>query len=199
MVGEEYYPLGTTNFNSLINKIKIAKPDCIYAIIVGGSNVAFYKQLKAAGITADKQFLLTISVTEDEVLGIGGENLAGFYSAMKYFESLDNDNNKKFVAAFKAKYGPKSVIGDVTQAAYLGPWLWKAAVEKAGSFDVDKVVAASPGIELKSAPEGYVKIHANHHLWSRTRIGQAQADGQFKVVAESPDLIEPNPFPKGYQ
>ncbi|MFM0737038.1 urea ABC transporter substrate-binding protein [Paraburkholderia xenovorans] len=199
VVGEEYYPLGTTNFNSLINKIKIAKPDCIYAIIVGGSNVAFYKQLKAAGITADKQFLLTISVTEDEVLGIGGENVAGFYSAMKYFESLDNDNNKKFVAAFKAKYGPKSVIGDVTQAAYLGPWLWKAAVEKAGSFDVDKVVAASPGIELKTAPEGYVKIHANHHLWSRTRIGEAQADGQFKVVAESPDLIEPNPFPKGYQ
>ncbi|SOF01580.1 amino acid/amide ABC transporter substrate-binding protein, HAAT family [Burkholderia sp. OK233] len=199
VVGEEYYPLGTTNFNSLINKIKIARPDCIYAIIVGGSNVAFYKQLKAAGITADKQFLLTISVTEDEVLGIGGENVAGFYSAMKYFESLDNDNNKKFVAAFKARYGPRSVIGDVTQAAYLGPWLWKAAVEKAGSFDVDKVVAASPGIELKTAPEGYVKIHANHHLWSRTRIGQAQADGQFKVVAESPDLIEPNPFPKGYQ
>jgi urea transport system substrate-binding protein len=199
VVGEEYYPLGTTNFNSLINKIKIAKPDCIYAIIVGGSNVAFYKQLKAAGITADKQFLLTISVTEDEVLGIGGENVAGFYSAMKYFESLDNDNNKKFVAAFKAKYGPKSVIGDVTQAAYLGPWLWKAACEKAGSFDVDKVVAASPGIELKTAPEGYVKIHANHHLWSRTRIGQWQTDGQVKVVAESPDLIEPNPFPKGYQ
>ena len=199
VVGEEYYPLGTTNFNSLINKIKIAKPDCIYAIIVGGSNVAFYKQLKAAGITADKQFLLTISVTEDEVLGIGGENVAGFYSAMKYFESLDNDNNKKFVAAFKAKYGPKSVIGDVTQAAYLGPWLWKAACEKAGSFDVDKVVAASPGIELKTAPEGYVKIHANHHLWSRTRIGQWQPDGQVKVVAESPDLIEPNPFPKGYQ
>ncbi|KLU26635.1 ABC transporter substrate-binding protein [Caballeronia mineralivorans PML1(12)] len=199
VVGEEYYPLGQTNFNSLINKIKIAKPDCIYAIIVGGSNVAFYKQLKAAGITADKQFLLTISVTEDEVLGIGGENFAGFYSAMKYFESLDNANNKAFVVAFKAKYGPKSVIGDVTQAAYLGPWLWKAGVEKAGSFDVDKVVAASPGIELKTAPEGYVKIHPNHHLWSRTRIGMAQADGQFKVVAESPDLIEPNPFPKGYQ
>src|SRR5712672_1798773 len=100
VVGEEYYPLGHTNFNSLINKIKVAKPDCIYAIVVGGSNVAFYKQLKAAGITADKQFLLTISVTEDEILGIGGENIQGFYAAMKYFQSLDNANNKKFVDAF---------------------------------------------------------------------------------------------------
>lgn len=199
IVGEEYYPLGHTNFNSLINKIKLAKPDCIYAAVVGGSNVAFYKQLKAAGITADKQFLLTISVTEDEVLGIGGENMAGFYSSMKYFESLKNPNNDKFVEAFKAKYGPKAVIGDVTQAAYLGPWLWKAAVERAGSFDVDKVVASSPNIELKTAPEGYVKIDPNHHLWSRARIGMAQLDGQFKVVAESPDLIKPDPFPKGYQ
>ncbi len=199
VVGEEYYPLGNTNFNSLINKIKVAKPDLIFAAVVGGSNVAFYKQLKAAGITGDKQFLLTLSVTEDEMLGIGGENFAGFYSSMKYFQSLDNPNNKKFVEAFKAKYGPKSVIGDVTQAGYLGPWLWKMAVEKAGSFDVAKVAAASPGIELKTAPEGYVKIDANHHLWSKARIGQGQPDGTFKVVAESADLIKPDPFPKGYQ
>jgi urea transport system substrate-binding protein len=102
------------------------------------------------------------------------------------------------VKAFKEKYGPSSVIGDVSQAAYLGPWLWKAAVEKAGSFDVDKVVAASPDIELKTAPEGYVKIHPNHHLWSKLRIGQARLDGQFDVLYES-ELIEPNPFPKGYQ
>ena len=199
VVGEEYYPLGHTNFNSLINKIKVAKPDVIFIAVVGGSNVSFYKQLKAAGVTAAKQTLLTISVTEDEVLGIGGENMAGFYASMKYFQSLDNPNNKKFVEAFKAKYGAKSVIGDVTQAAYLGPWLWKAAVEKAGSFDIDKIAAAHKDIELKTAPEGYVKIHANNHLWSKTRIGMAQADGQFKVVAESPSLIEPNPFPKGYQ
>ncbi len=199
VVGEEYYALGSTSFGSLINKIKLKKPDVIYAIIVGGSNVAFYKQLKAAGITSDKWTLLTISSTEDEVLGIGGENIAGFYSAMKYFQSLDNPNNEAFVKAFKAKYGEKAVIGDVTQAAYLGPWLWKLTVEKCGSFDIDKVAAASSGVEFKGAPEGYVRIHdSNHHLWSKLRIGQWQADGQAKVLYES-DLIEPNPFPKGYQ
>jgi len=199
VVGEEYYALGHTDFGSLINKIKLKKPDVIYAIIVGGSNVSFYKQLKAAGITSDKWTLLTISVTEDEVLGIGGENLAGFYSAMKYFQSLENPNNAKFVEAFKKKYGAKSVIGDVTQAAYLGPWLWKLTVEKAGSFDIDKVAAASSGVEFTGAPEGYVRIHdTNHHLWSKLRIGQWQTDGQAKVLYES-GLIEPNPFPKGYQ
>ncbi len=199
VVGEEYYPLGHTNFGSLINKIKLKKPDVIYSIVVGGSNVSWYKQLKAAGITSDKWTLLTISVTEDELLGIGGENAAGFYAAMKYFQSLDNDNNKNFVAEFKKMWGDDSVIGDVTQAAYLGPWLWKLAVEKAGSFDIDKIAVASNGIEFDGAPEGYVRIHdSNHHLWSKTRIGKILQNGQFEVIHES-DLIEPNPFPEGYQ
>jgi urea transport system substrate-binding protein len=91
---------------------------------------------------------------------------------MKYFQSLDNPNNKKFVAAFKETYSDKSVIGDVTQAASLGPWLWKLTVEKAGSFDIDKIAAASPGVEFTGAPEGYVRIHENHHLWSKTRVGR---------------------------
>ncbi|MEQ8661090.1 MAG: urea ABC transporter substrate-binding protein [Gammaproteobacteria bacterium] len=199
VVGEEYYPLGHTNFGSLINKIKLKKPDVIYSIVVGGSNVSWYKQLKAAGITSDKWTLLTISVTEDELLGIGGENAEGFYAAMKYFQSLDNENNTKFVAEFKKMWGDDSVIGDVTQAAYLGPWLWKLAVEKAGSFDIDKIAVASNGIEFTGAPEGYVRIHdSNHHLWSKTRVGKILKNGQFEVIFES-ELVEPDPFPEGYQ
>ena len=201
VVGEEYYPLGHTQFNSVINKIRLRKPDVIYAIVVGGSNVAFYKQLTAAGIdpTEESPIVLTISVTEDEIRGIGGENIDGAYACMKYFQSLENENNQAFVKAFKEMWGDEIVIGDVTQAAYLGPWLWKAAVEQAGSFDVDKVREASPGIELTSAPEGYVKVHENHHLWSKTRVGRAKADGQYEVVFETADLVEPDPFPEGYQ
>ncbi|MDR5171751.1 urea ABC transporter substrate-binding protein [Methylobacillus sp. Pita2] len=198
VVGEEYIALGDTQFGSVINKIKLKKPDVIYAAVVGGSNVAWFKQLNAAGLNSKKQNMLTISVTEDEVLGIGGENLEGFYSAMKYFQTLKNPNNEKFVAEFKKMWGPKAVIGDVTQAAYLGPWLWKAAVERAGSFDVDKAAAALPGYEFKEAPEGYVKVDPNHHLESKLRVGKWRADGQADVVYES-ELIKPDPFPKGYQ
>ena len=204
VVGEEYYPLGHTNFRSLINKVKLKKPDVIYSVVVGGSNVSWYKQLKAAGITGESlakngQILLTISTTEDEILGIGGENCEGFYSCMKYFQSLDNPNNKAFVAAFKDMWGADSVIGDVTQAAYLGPWLWKKTVEKAGTFDIDAIAAASGGIEFEEAPEGYVRIHDNHHLWSKARIGKMLNNGQFEVIAESPELIEPDPYPEGYK
>jgi urea transport system substrate-binding protein len=199
VVGEEYKPLGNTQFGSVINKIRLKKPDVIYAAVVGGSNVAWFKQLKAAGITSDKQTLLTLSVTEDEVLGIGGENLEGFYSAMKYFQSLDTPANRKFVKEFKAMHGDDSVIGDVTQAAYEGPWLWKAAVEKAGSFDTDKVVKAEEsGTITMDAPEGMVYLEPNHHLKTKLRIGKWRKDGQADIVYTS-DYIMPDPFPKGYQ
>lgn len=204
VVGEDYYPLGHTNFGSLINKVKLKKPDCIYSIVVGGSNVSWYKQLHAAGITGESlakknKLLLTISTTEDEILGIGGENCEGFYACMKYFQSLDNANNISFVKAFKEMWGEDSVIGDVTQAAYLGPWLWKATVEKAGTFDIDAIATASEDVEFKGAPEGYVRIADNHHLWSKARIGKMLKNGQYEVLAESDELIEPNPFPVGYK
>ncbi|MGM0552274.1 MAG: urea ABC transporter substrate-binding protein [Pseudomonadota bacterium] len=198
VVGEDYAPLGHTSFGSMINRIRLRRPDAIYGAVVGGSNVAFFRQLVSAGLDGSNQTLLNLATTEDEVLGIGGENVEGFYSSMKYFQSLDNENNQEFVRAFKERWGEDSVIGDVTQAAYLGPWLWKEAVERAGSFDVEKVAAHSPGIELDQAPEGYVKVHENHHLWSKTRIGKWRRDGQADVVWES-DLIEPDPFPDGYQ
>jgi hypothetical protein len=69
-------------------------------------------------------------------------------------------------------------------------------VEKAGSFDIDQIAAASPGVEFKDAPEGYVSIHENHHLWSKTRVGRARADGQHDVIYETADLMEPDPSPR---
>lgn len=195
VLGEEYAPLGHTEFSSIINKIKAAKPDCIYSTVVGGSNVAFYKQLRAAGLDGTKQVLLSTVVSENEIEGIGKDNAAGYYACMGYFQSIKSPANEKFVKAFKAKYGADRVIGDPMQVAYNSVYLWKMAAEKAKSFDLDKVTAAAAGIEWE-APEGSLRVHAtNHHLWKKVRIGRARADGQFDIVWES-QLIEPNPFPK---
>ncbi len=195
VVGEEYAPLGHTEFSSIINKIKAAKPDWIYSTVVGGSNVAFYKQLKAAGLDGAKQKLLSTVVSENEIEGIGRENAVGYYACMGYFQSQKNPQNERFVKAFKAKYGAERVIGDPMQCAYNAVYLWKLAAEKAKSFDVPKVIAASSGLEF-DAPEGKIRIHAsNHHVAKKVRVGRARPDGQFDIVFESA-VIEPNPFPK---
>jgi urea transport system substrate-binding protein len=194
VLGEEYMPLGSTSFGSTINKIKAVKPDIILSTIVGGSNVAFYKQLKAAGVNMKKTTVMAFAVSEEEVSGIGNENVQDVLTCMSYLQSLDNPANKKFVSAFKAKYGQKRVTGDTLACAYTAVYLWKMAVEKAKSFDVDKVIAASANLEF-TGPEGLVRFHgSNHHLWKQARIGAFGADGQVNMIYESP-LIEPNPFP----
>jgi len=195
VLGEEYAPLGHTEFSSIINKIKAAKPDCIYSTVVGGSNVAFYKQLRAAGLDGSKQTLLSTVVSENEIEGIGKDNAVGYYACMGYFQSIMNPANEKFVKAFKARYGQDRVIGDPMEVAYNSVYLWKLAVEKAKSFDPEKVLAASAGVEL-DAPEGKVRVHAtNQHVWKKVRVGKALPNGQFDIVWESTNQVEPNPFP----
>jgi urea transport system substrate-binding protein len=195
VVGEDYFPLGHIEFGSVINKIKASGAKVVLSTMVGGSNVAFYKQLRAAGIDPKATTILALAVSEEEVSGIGADNVSGVLTCMGYFQSLPNAANQKFVKAFKAKYGDKRVTGDTLACAYTAVYLWKMAADKAQSFDVDKVVAASSGLEI-DAPEGKVKFHgSNHHLFKHARIGEFQADGQVKMLYESP-LIEPNPFPK---
>lgn len=196
VVGEEYVPLGHTEFSSIINKIKAAKPACIYSTVVGGSNVAFFKQLRAAGLDGGKQVLLSTVVSENEIEGIGRDNAVGYYACMGYFQSLKNPVNEKFVRAFKAKFGAERVIGDPMEVAYNSVYLWKLAAEKAKSFDPDKVIAASAGLTL-DAPEGRIRVDdKNHHVWKKVRVGRARTDGQFDIVWESPTEVAPNPFPK---
>jgi len=195
LVGEGYYPLGHIEFSSEINKIKAAKPDVILNCVVGGSNVAFFKQLNAAGITGKNQTVLSLAVSEEEVSGIGAANTAGTLTCMGYFQGLDNPENKKFVSEFKKKYGADRVTGDTLACGYTSVLLWAKAAEKAKSFDVAKVVAASSNLEI-NGPEGKVKFHqSNHHLWKHARIGAFRADDQVDMIYES-KLIEPNPFPK---
>ena len=79
-------------------------------------------------MTQEKPLLLTISVTEDEIRGIGGENIVGAYASMKYFQSMDNPENKSFVAAFKKRWGNDMVIGDVTP----GGLSWPMVMESGG-------------------------------------------------------------------
>ncbi|WP_156829037.1 urea ABC transporter substrate-binding protein [Cohnella laeviribosi] len=197
-VGEEYTPLGHTEFSTVISKIKAAKPDVIYNTLNGDSNVAFFKQLKDAGITAKDIPVMSVSVAEEEIKGIGADVLAGHYAAWNYYQTTDTPENKTFVAAYKEKYGQDRVTADPIEAGYNAVYLWAAAVEKAGSTDVDKVREAAKGIEF-NAPEGKVTIDGEtQHLYKKVRIGEVQPDGQFKEVWSTPDPVKPDPYLKGY-
>lgn len=197
-VAEEYTPLGHTDYNTIISKIKKDKPDVIFNTLNGDSNVAFFKQLKDAGISAKDLTTLSVSIAEEEIRGIGASVLEGHYAAWNYYQTTDTPENKKFVEAYKAKYGKDRVTDDPIEAGYFGVYLWAEAVKKAGSFDVEKVKTAAKGLEF-NAPGGKVMIDGdNQHVYKTVRIGQVQADGQFKEVWNSGKPVKPDPFLKTY-
>ncbi|NOU89941.1 urea ABC transporter substrate-binding protein [Paenibacillus sp. LMG 31460] len=198
LVAEEYTPLGHTDYNTIISKIKKEKPDVIFNTLNGDSNVAFFKQLKDAGISSKDLTTMSVSIAEEEVRGIGASVLDGHYTAWNYYQTTDTPENKKFVEAYKAKYGKDRVTDDPIEAGYTAVYLWAAAVKKAGSFDVEKVKAAAKGIEF-NAPEGKVVIDGeNQHISKTARIGQITADGQIKEIWNSGQPLKPDPFLKTY-
>jgi urea transport system substrate-binding protein len=198
ILGEQYSPLGHTEYGTLINKLKAAKPDAVFNTLNGDSNVAFFKQLKGAGISAKQMPVMSVSVAEEEVRGIGAKYLAGHLVAWNYYETTDLAKNKEFVKAYKKKYGSNRVTADPIEAGYLQVWLWAKSVEKAGTTAVEKVKAAARGLTF-DAPEGKVTVDdVNQHISKTARIGVIGADGQIKEVWSSGKPIKPDPYLKGY-
>ena len=198
IIGEEYTPLGHTEYSTVVNKLKAAKPDAVFNTLNGDSNVAFFKQFKDAGLTAKDMPVLSVSVAEEEVRGIGPENVAGHLVAWNYFQTTDVPENKTFVAAYKAKYGPNRVTADPIEAGYIGVYLWAAAVEKAGTTEIEAVKKAAAGLTM-NAPEGKVTIDGEtQHLYKTARIGIVEPSGQITEVSNSGAPIKPDPYLRGY-
>ena len=196
--GEEYAPLGYTDFSTIITKVKGAGADAVFNTLNGDSNVAFFKEYKNVGLTPEQMPVLSVSIAEEEVGGIGIGNIVGQPVAWNYYQTIDSPVNKTFVSAFKAAYGDDRVTSDPMEAAYTSLYLWKAMVEKADSFAVDDVQAAADGVSFE-APEGTVTINGdNNHIAKTALIGKIAQDGLIYTEWSSTAPIEPDPYLAGY-
>jgi urea transport system substrate-binding protein len=196
--GEDYVPLDSTNFSTIVNKIRTADADAVFNVVVGASLNSFFREYNSAGLTPEAMPVMSMCVGEEEVASIGAQTLAGQLSSWNYYETLDTPANKRFVADFKAKYGPDRVTSDPMESAYAAVKLWQAAVEKAQSFKVADIQSASGGVTI-DAPEGPVTIDGdNHHVTKTARIGRVAPSGLIDEVWASPGPITPDPFLKSY-
>lgn len=194
VAGEDYVPLGGADFSAVIAKIQAAKPDIIFSTLNGDSNVAFFKQLAAAGVSITNVPVMSFSIGEQEAQAMGAELVAGSYAAWNYFQSLDTPENKTFVAAYKKKYGADAAVTDPMVHGYVNVYQWKAAVEKAGSFDPTAVRKAAVALDNIPSPMGPVKFAPNQSLVQTAYVGQLDSTGQFKIVSSSPAAIQPEPY-----
>jgi urea transport system substrate-binding protein len=203
-IAEEYTPFGHSDYQTIVARVKEFSKDgnaCVLSTINGDSNVPFYKEFANQGLTADKCPIMAFSVAEDELRSMETEKLVGHLAAWNYFQSIDRPENKEFVAAFK-KYcadhklpgGSDRVTDDPIEAAYFGVYVWKAAVEKAGSFDIEKVIPAVLGLKFDAPGCPKEMDSINHHTWKPVLIGSIRADGQFDIIWKTPGLVHPDSF-----
>lgn len=194
VLGESYVPLGGTDFSGVIAKIAQAKPAIIINTLNGDSNVAFFKQMAAAGLDPKKIPVMSFSIGEQEAQAMGTALVEGSYASWNYFQSLPGAENAKFIDAYRKKYGADAAITDPMIHGYLDVYAWKAAVEKAASFDPQAVRKAVAGLGAFSTPMGMVSFAPNQSLIQKAYIGKLKADGQFEIIADSGKDISPEPY-----
>ncbi|NNH26428.1 urea ABC transporter substrate-binding protein [Acinetobacter terrestris] len=202
---EEYTPFGHSNYQTIVGNVKkfaAGKKTAVISTINGDSNVPFYRELGNQGIKASDIPVMAFSVGEEELRGIDTKPLVGHLAAWNYFMTVKNpvntqftDKYKKFAVEYKLPNAAKVVTNDPMEATYVGINMWKQAVEKAGSTEVDKVREAMAG-QTFAAPSGYtLKMdETNHHLHKPVMIGEIRGDGQFDIVYKTPTAIKAEPW-----
>jgi urea transport system substrate-binding protein len=194
VVGDEYLPLGHSEWAQMVSKIGNSGADVIFSNVVGDSIVAFYREFRNQGFDFKKLPLCASTTTEVEIKAMGPEYALDSYVSLPYFQSVDTPENKKFVAEFKAYAGADSVTHAAMEAVFIGVNIWSMAAEKAKDVAPEAVIANAGNLEF-AAPQGHVKIDPqNLHTYLTPRIGQTQADGQLKIVDQYKEPLLPLPY-----
>src|SRR6187455_3498321 len=186
-----YTPFGHSDWQTIVSDIKkfgsAGKKTAVVSTINGDANVPFYKELGNAGIKATDIPVVAFSVGEEELAGIDTKPLLGHLAAWNYLQSIKTPENEKFIKQWKTFIKkPNRTFNDPMEAHYIGFNLWVKAVEKAQSTDVEKVLAALPGLSTPNLTGGTATMLANHHITKPVYIGEVRADGQFNVVFKTP-------------
>ncbi|MFH1497268.1 MAG: urea ABC transporter substrate-binding protein [Verrucomicrobiota bacterium] len=204
----KYTPFGHTDYQQIVSEIKQFSAGggaAVVSTLNGDTNVPFFKEYAASGLSAETCPVVSFSISEDEFRGLPADQLVGQLGCWTYFQSIKSPANKKFIKDFMAWLDKSDVPGIVKDGrvtcspmvlSYNGVYLWKAAVEKAGTFDVDAVrEALKSGISF-DGPGGTVTTQPNMHLTKNVFIGETKADGQFKILNEFKDVYG-EPWLKG--
>lgn len=193
VLGEEYAPMDATDWTPIISKIRAANPDALITSTAGGApNVTLTKQLRAAGI--DKLYG-NLAVDEGTAKSMGSD-AAGIYISASYLTSIASAENKSFMAAMEKKFGADlKTPNDLSVPQYEAVYLYKAAVEKAGSTDTKAVLGELAKVSFKG-PRGVIQMSKQHHAPLSMYLGQVQSDGSVKVIATFPNVDPGDQCPK---
>lgn len=197
IVGEAFLPLGTKDVGAVVANIRASAPAAILSTLNGDTSLAFFKALRAAGVSAERVPTVSFSLSEIELAQMGAGLLEGDYAVWSYFQSLRHPQNLQFLRHYAQWAGqPQQGIGSPMVAAYSAVQLWARAVELAGS-EQPAEVRAQVGGHSYNGPGGMLYVDPeNLHTWQRMNIGKVRG-GRYEVVWSSTSPIAPQPYPEG--
>ncbi|MGO4338614.1 transporter substrate-binding domain-containing protein [Labrys sp. KB_33_2] len=196
ILDEIYVPIEAVSkdFDKVIKRIKDLKPDVVVSNVVGTGAVLLYQAYREAGFDPSSMPIASLATTEAEVALMPAGLAAGHLTAASFFETLNTPAAKRFVTAFKRRFGEAAPVTASAEAAYFQIYLYAAALERAGSDNADALVPNLAGLEF-DAPQGRVRIDPNNHhteLWAR--IGRLNPQGKFDIIWESEARVRPDPY-----
>jgi len=187
-----YTPFGHSDWSKIVSDVVALGADGkkvgVISTINGDANIGFYKELAAAGVSADDIPVVAFSVGEEELSGLDTSNLVGHLAAWNYFQSAESDINEEWVAGWKSKMGEGRVTNDPMEAHFIGFNMWVNAVTAAGTTEVDSVRAAMYGQEYPNLTGGTAVMLPNHHLAKPVLIGEILEDGQFDIISQTSEV-----------
>ena len=197
IVGEEYLPFDQVDFAPVVARIVDSGADCILNTVNGAANIALFAALARAGVDRAKVAVVSTSLSEDDLRNMPAADSAGHWLLSSYFQTVDTPANAAWMTGFRREFGQDRVFGDSMEAAWCLIQLWKAAVEKAGSFATEAVRQVFAGGIGFDGPGGRMTIDpATQHATKYFRLGRVRPDRLCDVVVSSDGPLAPDPYPQ---
>ncbi|MBL29194.1 MAG: amino acid ABC transporter substrate-binding protein [Rhodospirillaceae bacterium] len=196
VVAERYVRLNSepADFDRIIAEIAETRPEVIFSTVVGQSTAQFYKAYRAAGFEPETMPIASLTTCEAEVADMGVAAARGHVTAAPYFETVDSDANRAFVARYRERFGAGEHTNMCCEAAYFQVYLFARALAATNALDAQSLREALLGIEFQ-APQGPVRIDPdNHHTYLWPRIGRIDGNGAFEIVREASAWVKPDPY-----
>jgi len=146
IVGYDEVSLGTSDYTTILQKVRAAKPDVFISAQFGGDAVALLKQVQQMGLNKEMT-IFNAFITNVVAKGIPPEALEGVYSMHYFYYDLSGFEDKElaksareFTDLYRSKYKrPPDAYATIAYVAYMEMF---RGFEAAKSFEPQKVSAA---------------------------------------------------------
>jgi branched-chain amino acid transport system substrate-binding protein len=178
-VGEVFAPLDSKDYTQYFGQIRASRPQIVYTSVAGNDTVRLLTQLQDFGLLGNLAIVGASGTVTSQNIGAIGKAAEGFVTGVGYSTQINTPENIKFVVNFREAYKADPDLYGADSYGVL--FAYKAAVEKAGSTDTDKVREALRGISWRT-PQGAKTIRAGDHQAMQPMYVVKVTNGRFNII-----------------